>query len=342
MSLLDTRNVYRPILYPRALDFRKRQRQMDWMVDEIDFQEDKKDWDYRLTPGEQGLVSKLFRFFVQGDVLVADAYLDKYIPVIGRQPEVKMMMAVIAASETEHIVAYAKLLDTVGMPDSEFSAFKEHAEMTAKVDYLMQFDPAAFNTVLHDLNSTPEQILEAKRVLAKTLAVYSGFMEGLQLFSSFAVLMNFSRADEENGKVAKLKGMGKVIEWSVRDELLHCEAMTWLFREFIKENPEIWTDEFKKEIYQAARDMVKLEDNFIDLIFKELGPDDNLYITKEELKKYIRFIADRRLADLGLKANWHAKENPFPWMEWMLMDAHTNFFEQRVSDYARGQDTEYF
>lgn len=330
MSLLDTRNIYRPLLYPKALEYRKKQRQMDWLVDELTFQEDTKDWNQNLTEGEKNLISKLFRFFVQGDILVADAYLDKYIPVLGKQPEVKMMMAVFAAAETEHIVAYAKLLDTVGMPDSEFSAFREHSEMVAKVDYLMQFDPGKFEP----------SSLESKRELAKTLAVYSGFMEGLQLFSSFAILMNFSRLDETIGKEAKMKDMGKVVEWSVRDELLHCEGMTWLFREFIKENPEIWTDDFKKEIYQAARDMVRLEDNFIDLCFKEAGHIEGL--TAADVKKYIRFIADRRLADLGLKANWHVKENPLPWMEWMLMDSQTNFFEARVTEYSRGHDSEYF
>ena len=338
MSLLDTRNVYRPLAYPKALEFRKKQKQMDWLVDEIDFQEDTKDWHQNLTDGEKNLISKLFRFFVQGDILVADAYLDKYIPVIGKQPEVKMMMAVFAAAETEHIVAYAKLLDTIGMDDSEFEAFKQHSEMTAKVDYLMQFDPVEFKQQL-ELGAFAAN--EAKKVLAKTLAVYSGFMEGLQLFSSFAILMNFSRLDENlPDKTAKMKAMGKVVEWSVRDELLHCEGMTWLFREFIKENPEIWTDEFKKEIYQAARDMVKLEDNFIDLCFKEAGNIEG--ITAAEVKKYIRFVADRRLADLGLKANWHVKENPLPWMDWMLMDSQTNFFEQRVTEYSKGHDQEYF
>lgn len=335
MSLLDTRNVYRPILYPKALEYRKKQRQMDWLVEEIDFQEDTKDWNIRLNDGEKALISKLFRFFVQGDILVADAYLDKYIPVIGKQPEIKMMMAAFAAAETEHIVAYAKLLDTIGLPDSEFEAFKQHSQMVAKVDYLMQFDPKKWLDLEPECPILDHEVdmYNMKRELAKTLAVYSGFMEGLQLFSSFAILMNFQR-------FGKMKGMGKVVEWSVRDELLHCEGMTWLFREFIKENPDIWTDEFKKEIYQAARDMVKLEDNFIDLCFKEAGEVEGL--TPEEVKKYIRFIADRRLADLGLKANWHVKENPLEWMDWMLMDSHTNFFEQRVTEYSKGHDQTYF
>lgn len=315
---------------------------MDWLVDEIDFQEDQKDWTYRLSEGEKSLCSHLFKFFVTGDILVADAYADKYIPVLGKQIEVKMMMLAFAAAETEHIVAYAKVLDTVGMEDHEFSAFKKHSQMVAKIDYLMKLDPAAFDKTEPQYSDTnPQQyyldhakwLLDKKQEIALSLAVYSGFMEGLQLFSSFAILMNFQR-------FGKMKGMGKVVEWSVRDELLHCEGMTWLFREFIKENPEIWTDEFKKKIYEAARMMVKLEDNFIDLCFKEAGVIEG--ITAEEVKKYIRFIADRRLADLGLKANWHVKENPLPFMDWMLMDSHTNFFEQRVTEYSKGHDQDYF
>lgn len=337
-NLLKTRNIYRPILYPKALEYRKKQRQMDWLVDELSFNGDVQDWEHKLTDQERGLISKLFRFFVQGDILVADAYLDRYIPVLGKQPEVKMMMSVFAASETEHIVAYAKLLDTIGMPDEEFSKFREHEEMTAKVDYLMQFNPQDF---INQLSMGEDARNEALKVLAKTLAVYSGFMEGLQLFSSFAVLLNFSRLDPDNPeKEGLMLDMGKVIEWSIRDELLHCEGMTWLFREFIKENPQIWTDEFRGEIYQACRDMVALEDAFIDLMFE--GMDEVQGLKPETLKQYIRFVADRRLADLTLKANYGITENPLPWMDWMLADSHGNFFENRVTEYAKGHDTDYF
>jgi ribonucleoside-diphosphate reductase beta chain len=306
---------------------------MHWMVEEADLNQDVIDWNNKLTVGERNLLAKLFRFFTQGDMLVMDAYADKYIPVIGKQPEVKRMMLAFANAETIHIEAYSKLIETIGMPDTEFSAFLEHGEMVAKMDYVMKFDPTQY--VLEPSGHFAELIeaaREFKYELARSLAAYSAFMEGMQLFSSFAVLMNFNRFN-------KMKGMGKVIEWSVRDELLHCEGMCWLFREFIKENPEIWTDEFKKEIYQICRDMVKLEDKFIDLMFKEAGEIEGL--TPEELKKYIRFIADRRLADLGLKANYHVKENPLSFMDWMLMDSHTNFFEQKVTEYSKGGDNDW-
>ncbi len=98
-----------------------------------------------------------------------------------------------------------------------------------------------------------------------------------------------------------MKGMGQIITYSIRDESLHVEAMTKLFREFIQENIDIWTDPFKKEIYKACRQMVDLEDRFLDLVFEQ---GDIPGLTKKEMQQYIRYIADRRLLQLGLKTNY--------------------------------------
>jgi len=107
--------------------------------------------------------------------------------------------------------------------------------------------------------------------------------------------------------------------------------MTKLFRTFCEEHPRIVTDDFKKDIYQMFRDAVKLEDKVIDLAF-EMGVVEGL--TAEEVKKYIRYIADRRLIQLGLKGNWKVKENPLPWLDWVIGgDSHKNFFEGVVTDY---------
>jgi ribonucleoside-diphosphate reductase beta chain len=327
MSLLDRRDTYRPFNYPKALEYWLKHEQAHWLHTEAEFSDDKHDWDSLLTEGEKNLLSKLFRFFTQTDVDVGSGYYDKIIPVLGGQPEVKMMLGSFAAREGIHQVAYAKVLDTIGMPDSEFEAFKQHKQMLAKHDYLNNFKPQ-----LIEMPCTSVGILMRKREIAKLLACYSAFTEGLSLFSSFAILMNFSRQ-------GKMKGMNKIVEWSVRDELMHVEGMTWLFRTFIKENSEIWTDEFKKEIYDICRDIVKLEDAFIDLCFKEAGEIQGL--TAEEVKRYIRFTADRRLADIGLKSNYHIKENPLPWMEWMLADSHNNFFEQKKTEYSKIDDNDW-
>jgi ribonucleoside-diphosphate reductase beta chain len=166
-----------------------------------------------------------------------------------------------------------------------------------------------------------------KENTAAHIAVFSAFTEGMQLFSSFIMLLNFPRH-------GKMKGMGQIVTWSIVDETQHCESMIKLFRTYIEENKEIWNDELKSKIYGMAEKMVELEDKFIDLSFS-MGAMDNL--TPEEVKKYIRYIADRRLISLGLKGIFKVKRNPLPWVEEMInAPTHTNFFENRATDYAKG------
>jgi ribonucleotide reductase beta subunit family protein with ferritin-like domain len=141
----------------------------------------------------------------------------------------------------------------------------------------------------------------------------------------FAILQNFPR-------FGKMKGMGQIVTYSIRDESLHVEAMTKLFRELIKENLDIWTDEFKKELYQVCREMVKLEDKFLDLVF-DMGNIEGL--TKKEMYSYNRYIADRRLLQLGLKTNYGQKENPLPWLDETIGVEHQNFFEGRATSYMK-------
>jgi ribonucleoside-diphosphate reductase beta chain len=220
-----------------------------------------------------------------------------------------MMMGSFANMESIHQHAYSLLLDTVGMPEIEYKAFAEYEEMSDKHEYIS------------DIKTT----LKDKKSIAKTLAVYSAFTEGLQLFSSFAILLNFPR-------FGKMKGMGQIVTYSIRDESLHVEAMTKLFREFIKENIEIWTDDFKKELYDICRQMVELEDKFLDLVF-EMGDIQGL--TKKDMYAYNRYIADRRLLQLGLKTNYDQRENPLGWIDEVTGVEHQNFFEGRATTYMK-------
>ena len=173
---------------------------------------------------------------------------------------------------------------------------------------------------ISDQNST-------KQNTAKHIAVFSAFTEGMQLFSSFIMLLNFPRH-------GMMKGMGQIVTWSIVDETKHTESMIKLFRTYIEENKEIWNDELKGEIYSIAEKMVELEDKFIDLAF-EIGEMPNL--TPQDVKQYIRYIADRRLISLGMKGIFKVKKNPLPWVEEMInAPIHGNFFENRVTDYAKG------
>lgn len=210
-----------------------------------------------------------------------------------------------------HIGAYSYLVETLGMPDTIYNEFLQYKAMADKHNFVEQFAS------------------KDDRTIAQQMAVFSAFSEGMQLFSSFVMLVNFSR-------FGLMKGMGQVISWSAADESLHCESMVKLFRTFIKENIHIWTDEFKKEIYDIARKMGELEFAFIDLAF---GMSDQRGLTKEEVKEFARFLIDRRLLLLGLKPEYKVKKNPLPWVEPMFGLTHTNFFEQRVTDYTKGSLT---
>ena len=307
MSLLATRDYYKPFDYPWMFDYYSQQNQMHWFPEDVPLHNDVKDWQ-SLDDNEKNLLTQIFRLFTQSDVDVSSGYVDRYMRIF-KKPEARMMMGAFNNMESIHQHAYSLLLDTVGMPEIEYKAFAEYEAMADKHEYI------------DNVKVTKGD----KRSIAKALAVYSGFTEGLQLFSSFIVLLNFPR-------FGKMKGMGQIITYSIRDESLHVEAMTKLFREFIKENIEIWTDDFKKEIYQACRDMVKLEDRFLDLVF-EMGDIEGL--TKEEVLKYIRYIADRRLLQLGLKPNYGVKDNPLLWLDEVLGVEHQNFFEGRATAYMK-------
>jgi ribonucleoside-diphosphate reductase beta chain len=288
-------------------DYYVLQNQMHWMPESIPLHTDVKDWQ-ELSPVEKNLLTQIFRLFTQSDVDVGAGYIDKYMRIF-KKPEARMMMGSFANMESIHQHAYSLLLDTVGMPESEYKSFSEYEEMLKKHEYINNFKVTISN----------------KQSIAKALAVYSAFTEGLQLFSSFVILLNFPR-------FGRMKGMGQIITYSIRDESLHVEAMTQLFREFMHENIDLWDDSLKKEIYQTCREMVHLEDKFLDLVF-EMGDIQGL--TKKEMYEYIRYIADRRLLQLGLKPNYGVKHNPLSWLDDVLGVEHQNFFEGRSTAYMK-------
>lgn len=307
MSLLEAKSVYKPFLYPWAYEAWLTQQRIHWLPEEVPLSDDVKDWHNKLTAEERNLLTQIFRFFTQSDIEVNNCYMRHYSRVF--QPtEVQMMLAAFSSMETVHIAAYSHLLDTIGMPETEYQAFMRYRQMKDKYDYMQQFG------------------VSTKPDIAKTLAVFGAFTEGLQLFASFAILLNFPR-------VNKMKGMGQIVSWSVRDESLHTASIIKLFRTFISENPEIWTEDFQRELYVICSTVVEHEDAFIDLAF-EMGAIEGL--TAPEVKQYIRYIADRRLSQLGLQPIYRLEKNPLPWMDDMLNGIeHTNFFENRATEYSK-------
>jgi ribonucleoside-diphosphate reductase beta chain len=309
-NLADERSYFKPFNYPWAYEYWLKHEQAHWLHTEVPMIEDVKDWKNKLTEDEKKFLTHIFRFFTQGDIDVAGGYVKNYLPYFP-QPEIRMMLAGFAGREALHIAAYSHLIESLGMPETTYSEFNAYAEMREKHDYIM---------TLSSQNST-------KQSTAEHIAAFSAFTEGMQLFSSFIMLLNFPRH-------GKMKGMGQIVTWSIVDETMHAEAMIKLFRTYIEENREIWNDDLKSRIYTIATKMVDLEDKFIDLAFGMVRVAD---LDASDVKQYIRYITDRRLISLGLKGIMKVKKNPLPWVEEMInAPTHTNFFENRATDYAKG------
>ena len=306
-DLLTANPVYKPYRYPWAYDAWLTQQRVHWLPEEVPLADDVKDWHRVLNESERHLVTQIFRFFTQSDVEVNNCYMKHYSRVF-KPTEVLMMLSAFSNIETIHIAAYSYLLDTLGMPEEEYSAFLKYKEMKDKYDYMQSFT------------------VDSKHEIAKTLAAFGAFTEGLQLFASFAILLNFPRFN-------KLKGMGQIVSWSVRDETLHCLSIIRLFRVFIQENPHIWTEQLRQELTDICKTIVEHEEAFIDLAF-EMGAVEGL--DAAQVKTYIHFIADRRLTQLGLDPVYNTTTNPLPWLDDMLNAVeHANFFENRSTEYSR-------
>jgi ribonucleoside-diphosphate reductase beta chain len=306
-KLLQERHVYKPFLYPWCYEAWLTQQRVHWLPEEVPLAEDVRDWRKKLTEAEKNLLTQIFRFFTQADVEVNNCYMKHYSQVFG-PVEVQMMLAAFSNIETVHIAAYSHLLDTIGMPEIEYSAFMQYKEMKDKYDYMQTAN------------------MSSRRDIAKTMAMFGAFTEGLQLFASFAILMNFQRFN-------KMKGMCQIVTWSVRDETLHCLSMIKLFNTFIDENQDIWDAELKEEITDSCKTIIKHEDAFIDLAFSQGGIEG---LTAAEVKQYIRYIGDRRLQQLGLEPVFNADKNPLGWMDIMMNGAeHVNFFENRATEYSK-------
>jgi glutaredoxin 3 len=283
-----------------------------WGEWEAKLQEDVAQWKSgAITAEEKRHITSILRLFTQSDVAVGTNYIDQFLPKF-KNNEIRAMLTSFVNREFVHQRAYALLNDTLGLAEEEYSAFLEYDELKNKIEFMQSADTSTMAG------------------LGKAVA-QSACNEGMSLFSAFVMLLNYQRS-------GKMKGMCEIVEWSIRDETMHVEGMTKLFRTYLDEHPRIVNDEFKQSIYQMFRDAVALEDKVIDLAYESVGTIDGL--SADEVKQYIRYIADRRLIQLGLKGNFGIKNNPLPWLDWVVNgDSLKNFFEGVVTDYnAAGMD----
>lgn len=319
MNIFVPSSSFKPFSYPWAFNAWKQQQQMHWMYTAPSMQDDVSDWNTKLTAKEQQFLTHVFRFFTQGDIDIAAAYTQLYLPSL-RNNEIQMMLLSFAAMETMHITAYSHLIETIGMPDTEYQMFNQYKAMKDKHAF-MDIDRIT-NGEAYLINHTVSDFL-------KNIVIFSIFGEGLQLFSSFAMLLNFPRQ-------GRMKGMGQIVTWSIRDETLHVESMTKVFNTIIDEF-NLDRKDLKDDFHKICETMIELEDAFIDLAFQNEGVKG---LSIDEIKSYIRYIADRRLAGIGYKPIYKVKKNPLPWLAEMVnAPEFANFFEQRPTEYGKASTT---
>lgn len=311
MGLLDPRLAYAPFEYEQAYTYWLQQQQAHWLPTEINMGGDVIDWNTNLTEAEKSTVGHILKSFSVAEIIIED-YWSCNVSRWFKKPEIQMMAHTFAGMESIHAVSYALLNQTLGLED--YSAFLQDPNAKAKIDRLINTKG------------------KTKTDIARSLAIFSAFNEGVNLFSSFAILLNFKRFN-------KLKGVGTIVEFSCRDESLHSEAGCWLFRQFVSEYPQIWNDDLKRDIYDAARLTVELEDAYIDDAFS-FGDIEG--INKKDLKNFIRFRTNTKLGDLGLKKNWknidmESVDNINSWFSILIAgNQHSDFFAVRNSNYSKG------
>jgi ribonucleoside-diphosphate reductase beta chain len=326
MGLFDERIHYKPFEYNVYFtDGWLPQAQAFWLHTEIPMQGDVKDFRENLTDSERNLVGNILLGFAQTETAVGDYWtsmVTKWFP----KHEIKQMAMMFGSQETIHAAAYSYLNETLGLEN--FEAFLHEPSTAARFENLVN--------VNSDYNHTILKIDEsAQRDVARSIAVFSAFAEGVALYSSFAVLYSFQMRN-------LLKGIGQQMKWSVRDESLHSKMGCILFNHMCQENPSL-RDAVRKEVEEAVHITVDLEVNFIDKMF-EMGDLENL--KADDLKEFIKMRANEKLVELGYEAIIPYDAEKAAELEWFNHLSggvtHTDFFAVRPTDYSKAGEGEDF
>ena len=306
--ITDKRLFYKPFEYDQAHEFLKQQQRVHWLPEEVTLAADVNDFKLKLTESEKNLIGQILKSFAQTETHVEDywsSYVSKWFP----KPEIQSMAVTFGSFESIHAEAYSLLNESLGLDD--FEAFMDDEEARNKIERLQQVNAGTMDEI------------------AQSLAIFSAFTEGVNLFSSFAILMSFQMRN-------LMKGMGQIVAWSVRDESLHSKAGCWLFTQLLKERPELNTIDLQERIKTACAISVELEFAFINKVF-EMGDLENL--TKEQLKNFIRARANEKMVELGYKPLYDVNEKLLDEIAWFGQITsgveQQDFFAQRPSAYSK-------
>jgi ribonucleoside-diphosphate reductase beta chain len=318
MGLFTERIPYKPFEYPEYYnDGWLKQAQAFWLHTEIPMSGDVKDWNEKLTDGERNLVGNILLGFAQTECAVSDYWTQKVVSWFPKH-EIRQMAMIFGSQETIHAVAYSYLNETLGLEN--FEAFLQDEATMQRFDNLISYDG----------NNTTG--------IARSLAIFSAFAEGVSLYSAFAVLYSFQLRN-------LLKGIGQQMKWSVRDESLHSKMGCQLFRHMCQEEPSL-LKECEEDILKSAQAMLEAEEKYIDKMF-EKGDIENL--KAYDLKQFIRKRLNEKLTELGYSN--HGKYFEYDGagadqLDWFYHltggHTHTDFFAIRPTDYSKANEGEDF
>jgi len=314
-DITQERIVYKPFEYPTAFDYWLKQQQAHWIHTEVPMMSDINDWKQNLNETEKNIIGSILKGFAQTETVVND-YWTGLVTKWFRKPEIIAMATVFGAMETIHAEAYSLLNEELGLDD--FSEFLEDETTMAKIEALTE-NAASFG----------DEVNWHER--AKSLAIFSAFTEGVNLFSSFAVLLSFKLRN-------KLKGVGQIVEWSIRDESMHSDAGCWLFRTLLEEKPELKTPELEAAINEAALLSLKLELDFIEKVYEQ---GDLEGCSKDDLTSFIKHRVNTKMGDLGYRPIVNGIDvkavERMKWFDHLSAGKqHTDFFANRVTNYSKG------
>ena len=314
MGLFDPRIAYKPFEYPEYYtEGWLKQAQAFWLHTEIPMGTDLKDWKENLTEPEKNLVGNILLGFAQTECAVSDYWTQKVVSWFPKH-EIQQMAMMFGSQETIHAVAYSYLNETLGLEDYE--AFLQDEATMSRFDNLVSYTGSD------------------TRGIARSIAVFSAFAEGVSLYSAFAILYSFQLRN-------LLKGVGQQMKWSVRDESLHSKMGCQLFRHMCAEDSNLLND-CKDDIVEAAKIMLEAEENYIDKMF-EMGDVEG--IKAYDLKQFIRKRLNEKLNELGYDGEYFDfNEKQAKELDWFYHltggVTHTDFFAVRPTDYSKANEGE--
>lgn len=309
-ELLTPRLAFKPFRYQWAYDYWFQQQNAHWMFQEINMQKDISDWKNELSEKEKSVIGQILKGFFQSETQIADywsTYVTNWFPV----PEIRMMAQTFGAFETIHAVAYSYLNEVLHLEDYE--AFLHDPTIMNKLDVLINVDK-------NDDSLTN---------IARSLALFSACAEGIQLFSSFAIMLSLRKKN-------LMTGIGQQMIFSIRDESLHSEAGCKLYNTLIDENPGLYAPALEHDIITGFDLALRNEFAFIDEVFK-LGDLDT--ITKAQVQNFMYDRANRKLKELRVNHSYPVDEELLKEMDWFYIlvsgEQQTDFFFNRETGYAK-------